>query len=62
MERCTMPDEEASTHKADPLLTQHAIEHLEDQWRSVDEPTSITRKGHDVFEDGHTWVIRVSYD
>ncbi len=57
-----MPDEEASTHKADPLLTQHAIEHLEDQWRSVDEPTSITRKGHDMFEDGHTWVIRVSYD
>lgn len=41
-----MPDEEASTHKADPLLTQHAIEHLEDQWRSGDEPTSITRKGH----------------
>ena len=57
-----MPDEEASTHKADPLLTQHAIEHLEDQWRSVHEPTSITRKGHYVFEDGHTWVIRVSYD
>lgn len=57
-----MPDEEVSTHKADPLLTQHAVDYLEDQWRSVDEPTSITRKGYYVFEDGHTYVIRVSYD
>jgi len=29
--RCTMQNEEASTHKADPLLTQRAIEYLEDQ-------------------------------
>ena len=34
-----MPDKKASTHNADPLLTQHAIEYLEDQWRSVDKPT-----------------------
>ena len=57
-----MQNEEASTHKADPLLTQGAIKYLEDRWRSVHEPTSITKKGHYVFEDGHTWVIRVSYD
>jgi len=41
-----MQNEEASTHKADPLLTQGAIKYLEDRWRSVHEPTSITRKGH----------------
>jgi hypothetical protein len=39
-----MQNEEASTHKADPLLTQHTIEHLEDQWRSLHEPTSIALK------------------
>ena len=39
-----MPDEEASTHYADPLLTQRAIECLEDQWQSVHQPSSITSK------------------
>ncbi len=39
-----MQNEEASTHKADALLTQSAIEHLEDQWRSVHEASSIRWK------------------
>jgi hypothetical protein len=39
-----MQNEEASNHKADPLLTQRAIQHLEDLWQRVDEASSIRWK------------------
>ncbi len=39
-----MSDEEASIHKGDLLLTQRAIEYLEDQWQSIYEPASIPLK------------------